>query len=340
VFILDHKLHFYRVELFQLLAKKYSVTVVHRGPEIEGEFTFKQAIHTYSSIGPFEYISCLDLKNYNIVIYMQNIRLINVFTSLFFNTSRRKLLFWGIGTSSSKGLGVESLIKRVVRNIITLLSGGLALYSQLPMKQYWLINQKKITVVGNSLSSPYSFDSSKTEKEYILFLGSLNKRKGIIELLLAFSKSVKKHKHLKLLIVGEGPEYHNVINKISELGLVGSVEMLGAITCAQEKAVLYSKAFFVISPLQAGLGVVEAFSFGIPFVTSSNAITGGETVSIEHNQNGILFDDIGGLDDVINSFFDGRVNYSEMGHNAYHLYLTQLTIEQYANRFTRFIECE
>lgn len=337
IFVLDHKLHHYRTKLFHLLANRYDITVIHRGPKLDGNFKFNQAIHDYFKIGPFELIGKLNVKQYDVVVYMQNMRLINVAYNLIINNKGNNLL-WGIGASSSQGLNKESKLSKFFRNLITYKSNGLALYSSFPINSYWRVNKNKISVVGNSVDSPFSFDSSSVDKEYILFIGTLNKRKGLIDLLIAYKNSLITNKDLKLMIVGDGPEFDVISKKIIELDLVGKAEMLGSITCTKDKSELISKSYFVISPLQAGLGIVECFSFGVPFITSKYAITGGETLSIKNNVNGVLLDEDNELSDVINSFFDGRRCHKELGKQAYRFYEENLTMNTYIKKMAQFID--
>lgn len=336
VFVLDHRLHDYRVPVFDLLSKRFEVTVVHRGPAVDNNVKFSQVILTYYKLGRFEFIKGLSLRGYDVVVFMQNLRVLNIYMNLF-SFGSFKLLYWGIGTSSSKGLGKEIWIARFLRNLLTILSDGLALYSRFPLPQYWGLCRKKIEVIGNSIDSPYSFDSSGCEKEFVLFIGSLDERKGLLDLLESFARCLVKNNKLRLVIVGDGPERERMVDAIMALGIGGNVEMLGRITCPSKKADIFAKAYFVVSPYQAGLSVVESLSFGVPFVTSKNAITGGEALSILHNVNGVLFESISELDDIILSFFDGRRDHQKMGHNAYKVYCEHLKFEQYVSRFNRLI---
>src|SRR5690554_2869568 len=175
-FVLDHKLNHYRVAFFEELSKTNSVTVYHRGPKVFGIDSFVQNVIEYRRFGPFERIkTSLDYSKFDVVIVMQNLRLLDVY-KLPLRLTRKKLLLWGIGTSSSKGLGTESIFSFFLRNIVTFFYNGLALYSEVPIKNYWGVNRRKIAVVGNSISNRSSKNTSGATKKYFLFIGSLNKR--------------------------------------------------------------------------------------------------------------------------------------------------------------------
>lgn len=337
-FILDHKLHDYRAPLFSALSKYYDVTVFHRGPEISIHNDFHQKVLTYKKIGPFELIQRIpDLTSYNAVVIMQNLRLLNLYT-LPIRLFNKPCLMWGIGTSSSKGLNSESKLSIFFRNMVTSLYQGLALYSSASINHYWIKNKDKVNVVGNSVLNLEATNTCNDTKEHFLFIGTLNKRKGLNELLESFSQSALKHPELQLKIIGDGPERMAVEQKILSLNLDSNVQLLGKISDSAEKKEFFSKAYCVISPLQAGLSVVEAFSYGVPFVTSTTAITGGESLSITDDINSVLIESTSELADVICSFIDGRRSSSLLGSNAYQFYVENLAFNLYVKRFKHFIE--
>lgn len=337
-FILDHKLHDYRVPLFSSLSKYYEITVFHRGPEVNLQNNFQQKVLAYNKVGPFETIRGLpNLSDYSAVIIMQNLRLLNLYT-LPISMFNKPCLMWGIGTSSSEGLGSESKLSISLRNLVSLMYRGLALYSSIPVCNYWQKNKDKVNVVGNSILNNDSSDMSDEDKKYFLFIGSLNKRKGLVELLESFKQSVLLYPDLQLKIIGDGPEKATVEQRIKALSLDRNVQLLGKISDSAVKKEFFSKAYCVISPLQAGLSVVESFSYGVPFVTSTTAITGGESQSINHDVNGVLLENVSELSDVICSFIDGRRSSSLLGSNAYQFYVENLAFNLYVKRFKNFIK--
>ena len=60
--------------------------------------------------------------------------------------------------------------------------------------------------------------------------------------------------------------------------------------------------------------------YGVPFITTKNAITGGELFNVENNSNGLSLDS---MDDLKNVLLDISINpnkYVEMGRCAYDYY--------------------
>ena len=72
--------------------------------------------------------------------------------------------------------------------------------------------------------------------------------------------------------------------------------------------------------MQAGLSVLESMGCGVPFITSENAITGGESFNIQHGVNGILMKNLGDLKNIILDISKDTSKYIKMGERAYRHY--------------------
>ena len=121
----------------------------------------------------------------------------------------------------------------------------------------------------------------------LLFLGRLEKRKGLKYLLAAFSRLKWDWPNLRLLVVGPGQPDADSYRIISERNLQ-DVVMVGAVT-ERDKARYYKSADIYCSPATGGesFGVVllEAMAAGAPVVAS--AIEGYATV-VTHGTDGLL----------------------------------------------------
>ena len=68
--------------------------------------------------------------------------------------------------------------------------------------------------------------------------------------------------------------------------------------------------------------------YGVPFVTRTNAITGGEIFNIENNINGFLYNNENDLLKIIEYTIIDRSNILEMGLKARDYYVNQASPEK------------
>ncbi len=105
---------------------------------------------------------------------------------------------------------------------------------------------------------------------------------------------IRNRVNARLLLVGEGPDLPMVHQRIQELGLRSSVEILGE----QEQLVpLLSEADLFLLPSSQesfGLAALEAMACGVPVVASR---VGGLPEVIDHGRSGFLLapDDLAGM---------------------------------------------
>jgi glycosyltransferase involved in cell wall biosynthesis len=108
--------------------------------------------------------------------------------------------------------------------------------------------------------------------EYILFIGTIEPRKNITNLILAFAKLVKNESPLRLVIVGKkGWHYESVFSLVSELRLVDKVIFTGFVEESEKPALLVGARMFVYPSFYEGFGipVLEALACGVPTITSN-----------------------------------------------------------------------
>ncbi len=109
-----------------------------------------------------------------------------------------------------------------------------------------------------------------TEK-YILYLGRLNKTKGIDLLIRAFSKI--ENEHVKLKIAGGFNQYKNELELlVNSLNLANKVEFLGLVK-NEYKNGLIRNSWVMVSPSYSdviGMVNLEAASFKTPMITTYN----------------------------------------------------------------------
>lgn len=179
-----------------------------------------------------------------------------------------------------------NILKNKYKNIDYLL----ALTSSLKNDyEIFLKNNKhtKILVIPNILNDT-SHDISNLESKNIISIGRLHEGKRINELITIFSKL--DDKDAKLYIIGNGDEFDNLKNQISNLKLENRIIMTGYLNKNEQEKYLLESSVFTMTSISEGLPMVllEAMSFGIPCIAYKT--DAGISDIISNNENGFIIE--------------------------------------------------
>lgn len=330
----------YRIALFNALGLKYDLTVfTTEYAGINEELAFEIEIVPAWHLGPIKFQPGLRQKlrrgAFDVCISFLDVCHLDTVAAVFLPVSPRTFC-WGIWLTRSKLANYIRLcaVKRCEATLF---------YCWEHLQQS--VNQggavEKLYVAPNTVAvSDTAPLEPKKPRDSIIFVGSLAPRKGLDRLLRVFAEAVPTMpKWVRLVIVGEGPERSRLENLVDELGLNSRVEIPGRINDPIKLSCYYAEAFLSVSLAQAGLSVLQSMGFGVPFLTVSDSISGGETLNIDHGVNGFVVED---SDAAISSAlqalaFDTSLA-AKMGAAAREHYQQYATIENYAQGFVDAIE--
>ena len=152
----------------------------------------------------------------------------------------------------------------------------------------------KVKVIPYGISRPKKQDISKLpsdlmtilkKKKIILSVGRLVKYKGYSDLIEAMSSI-----NATLVLIGDGPEYNNLIKIININKLKDKVFILRELSDEDKDRVYSMASIFCLPSLDKsesyGMSIVEAMSFGLPLVTT-NLADSGITWLNQHDKTGI-----------------------------------------------------
>ncbi|WP_407497747.1 glycosyltransferase [Acinetobacter baumannii] len=291
VLFISDKLEHYRIPLFNLIADKVDLTIAH-ADQTQPNTLFKQEKLTIQHKGPFIYYKTENLDKYDVVIYPFNARVINLFLESLKKTNYKKGIF-GIGVAASYTKSYDQKTFLDYLRVFYLKKFDFAIfYENYPLIKYKAlgIESSKMSVAYNTVAENSEFHIQNKTFESFLFIGSLYKQKKILTLIEAYHQLLKIDENiLKLEIVGDGDEFDNIKNYIAEHSLEKNIILHGKITSDKELLPIMQRAVVCISPGQAGLSVQKCFSYGTGFITTKDAITGGEAFSIINNVNGNFY---------------------------------------------------
>lgn len=207
------------------------------------------------------------------------------------------------------------------------------------------IDGKKIVIIPpgvdtKKFSTTHNISKSKIE---ILAVGALMERKGFDVLLKAMVSVTKKHKNIKLRILGDGPQKKNLFIMIKNLSIEKYVTIEGYVPYSKV-APYYKKADIFVSVSRAeGFATVclEAMASGLPIVSTR---VGGFSDAVVDGKNGYLveIDDLHALSDKLIMLLDNKNKIISMGKESRKLaeekYDWQnVIIPEYVNLYKEYI---
>ena len=143
----------------------------------------------------------------------------------------------------------------------------------------WAQDRVRVVHLGaTSLPEPKGVEALNAlgiDHPYFLFVGTLEPRKNLCRLLEAYASLNQGIRNQTLLVIAGGKGWGNedMAALVQLSGLTDSVRLTGYVS-EEQLATLYAHARFLAMPsLYEGFGLplVEAMSFGVPVLTSSNS---------------------------------------------------------------------
>lgn len=340
VLIIQGFIPHYRIPIFNFLgnAAHLQVTVLHSGtPTADDHTTYTEIIAPRRSVGPF-YLQAQVTQiadQADVIIAMFDFHWLST-VALLLRKHTYKLIWWGIGLGNNKMLDQ-------LRLLAVKFSDALILYAASAQTLYTQngIPAAKIFIAPNTLDvqTPQINRDPQTRKN-LLFIGSLQPRKQLADLLIAFKGIVDIiPPDVNIDIVGSGPEEARLRQLCTELTLSDRVTFYGALTDEEKLRGFFHHAIATVSPGQAGLSVLHSFANGVLFITSRQAISGGEIENIQQGVNGFLYD--GSIEQLTNLLLQVIQTPGlavELGQNAYNYYVNQRTIAHMGAGFIAAIQ--
>lgn len=336
VFILYNKIFHYRIPVWNCLAKRCDLTVAYsegdgkipKGMECKFQIKYLPAWHFKGLVIQKENIRRL-AKRYDAIIAYGNIAWLKYSTLPWFG--RNKVIYHTIGVSASYEKGFDTHKEwDKVRAFFYKKASALAFYTEYPISKYEALGipRERMFVALNTVAvSPVE---ERIDKDSILMIGTLYRAKGL-QLLLDAYKALKDKCNLPVLnIIGKGPDYEPTKQWIVENGMEELINLKGAIYDINEKARYFARALACISPKQAGLTVLESMGYGVPFVSTKGAITGGELLNVHNGIDGVVMESESELEEVIYDIASNPQKYIELGERAQEFYNNNCTPEHMA----------
>jgi glycosyltransferase involved in cell wall biosynthesis len=288
--------------------------------------SFDEELLICKKFGPFFFIEG-DLvgfcNNFNVVIAMGDIHFISLMALGRNHRRTFKLVYWGIGLSASYKNKLDGNKKWDFLRFYFMKGADAQLfYSSYPIERYLNkgFRRECLFVADNTVEVKRNIYSNNPRKS-LLFIGTLYKEKGIYELLEAYKEAYKLNSELAILnVIGSGNEYNNIAEWIKTNSLDKNIFLHGVIYEDDRLEGFFSDAIASISPNQAGLSVLKSMGYGVPFITRSDSITGGERFNIVNNETGIIYYTKDDLVQILCNIEKDKESYRLMGEKSSEFY--------------------
>ncbi|QOY96582.1 glycosyltransferase [Massilia sp. UMI-21] len=181
--------------------------------------------------------------------------------------------------------GSSPLMQRWIRHTLESSSVVIALSSRWSAYLQGFAPRARIVVIPNSVPLPPA-GADRAEPGRILFLGQVEARKGIYELVEALALLKERFPQARLAIGGQG-ELEEVRRRARALGVLDRVEELGWVTAQRKQDELARAAMFCLPSHAEGLpmALLEAMAAGKAVVSTG---VGGIPDALRDGDNGLM----------------------------------------------------
>lgn len=337
VILIQETLQNYRVPIYKLMQKELDLTLAYTVRNEINDSDLEVIQLPYFKIGPFYVHKRLYriLNQYEVVISLPHLRAVRI-CLLQWLPRKFKLVTWTIGKHANYNTPFDlskrpSLLDRIFETIQD--GADACIFYMQETIDYWTrykkIDVRKYFEAHNTVAvADFGTLPSYESRDSFLFVGSLYAQKGIGELIEAYCMAKEKNRNLpRLNIVGRGEEKEAIELQIQKAGLAEDICLCGAIYDEEILKEYFLKALLCISPKQAGLTVLKSLGYGCPFVTRPDAITGGERDNVKDGENGLFFNTVEELSEILLDVMRSKTKYAKMSVRARDYYTNHCSPE-------------
>lgn len=327
----------YRIPFFSALGETIDLTVTHSGRRMtDGSSGFREIVLPRVRAGRLHYqkgLRELIRKNhYGTVIAFMDIAWISTVCAFLFPPYPTRRVTWGLWRTGRRlpDMFRVWLARKADFNIF---------YSKGAAKDFIAqgVAQDRVSVATNTVRVDRPSRNVISHRDSILVVGSFNARKRHDITLAAFFE-VAGAAPIRLVFVGDGPDKARIELLARESQLSSQVEFHPA--CHDEDLLrrFYDRAICSVSHGQAGLSVLQSFAYGVPFITSRGAISGGEVENILPLENGCLTDGTqAGLVNALQGLIQNPAKAEAFGWAALEHYRSRASVDCMVGGFTQAI---
>lgn len=338
VLILQGEVVAYRQPLFNALAARYDVAVLHSGnPSVGPGDRYSEKIIPVRRCGPFYLQDIRAVRDFaagfDAVVSMFDLRWPAFILPVLWRLPGRVILHGHRYSGRPLADRVRDMLMR--RADVLLMYGDEEVGTMVRRG----IDPAKIVIAPNTLEVANHADFSHEEKTGLLFVGRLQERKRLdfaLEVFARLQGSIDPR--IVFEIVGSGEPEAALRDLAARLGIEDKVRFHGRIVDNEVLAGLFKRALAYVSPGPVGLGVLHSFAFGVPVITLREGRHGPEFLNLIDGKNSMIATDEAAFEHALRRICNDRAFAQGLGRNAYHRYATERTMERMIDGFRVAIE--
>lgn len=321
VSIIQPVLRNYRTKLFEFISNYHEVEVFfYKFSEVAQEDSSFEIKKLYpKDILPLRSSSSswIAAKESNVLIVGFDLRNVFFWQCLINKNLRNKTLLWGHGPGKSR-------LFRVVRGWLIKFFPAIVVYEKAGFE--WVVatglERDKVFLSNNTMWISNSLDTSSYEKKKFIYTGRIQERKELNVLIDAYKIYKSRFSGVyDLLIVGDGEADVKLKEKCEGDEDLINVKFVSATYDEDELLGYFRESAAYISPGHVGLGVLHAFSYGVPVVTFRDRRHAPEFSWVKDSVNGkVLPPDVVSLAECLLDIESNKDIWEKMGESAYQLY--------------------
>lgn len=346
LFVTQNGLFHYRIPIFSLVNAQDNIelTLAHCAKE-KKQSEIPEIILKLKKAGPFYYFKDFEriCSNFDVILCMAYFQNLSILKMLLRKNRNFRVILWGIGVRASTATGHTYDSKSKLEGLKEFFwkkGDALLFYTDYPIAKHEKhgIPREKMFVANNTVKVIKKDPNDEHPRDQFLFVGTLYETKKLGKLINAYAEAYKQCPDIyNLTIVGDGdkPFYEKMIE---EKQLEEKVALTGGIYDEECLSQQFDKSILCFSPNQAGLSVLKSLGYGVPFVTASDAITGGERFNVIEGETGFYCDTEEAMTNLMIDSFNNPPKYREVGKKAYQYYWNNRTPERMAQGIIDAIE--
>jgi glycosyltransferase involved in cell wall biosynthesis len=200
------------------------------------------------------------------------------------------------------------------------------------------IDPDKISIIPNGIDiNIFSPDFSKTDDNRILFIGRLVHGKGVRTLLQAFLAIRQQFPHIKLIIVGSGPEKQPCVEFVIKHSMMNNVEFKAHLSQNELIHEYRTCNYFILPSFTEGLPltILEAMGCGKPIITTPNNanVVGEAGLIVPYNSKSALVS-------AMKTLLDDHEGSLKMGKSARKIIEQKYSIETFESSMVHYYNNE